>query len=279
MAGAYGLDSQSIFPRPRLPRFTRRRDFGFGRRFPVDQSLSSAGAATRMSEWRGPALHAQQPRKNAAWGRHEHVNPIGLLAARYPVTCRLVGRSSFRLAARRFICGNPLERPLGHGLGDDFPRFLRSAGNLACIEYVADVAELELLQHKAENARHAPPLATLSLAKVTGDRLDKLRLVLHPSVCLLQSRFPIVTTWENNRTSRARGMIERWVGEAAMVARPFRKVEVRRLPPGGYAFLRALCAGRTVATAAATVNEIAPFDVASSLRLIEDARVIVGVQH
>jgi len=250
----------------------------------MDQSLGRFDAETPPSAWRlrparpKPVLGKTNGPTAVSTGR-DHANPIGLLAARYPVTCRLVGRSSFRLAARRFIDSNPPQQPLRHDFGDDFPCFLRSAGNVACIEYVADVAELELLRHKAERARHAPPLATLTLSKMPGGRLDKLRLVLHPSVCLLQSRFPVVTTWENNRTSRARGMIERWVGEAAMVARPFLKVEVRRLPPGGYAFLRALRAGQTVAAAAATANDLVPeFDAASGLGLIEDAKVIVGVQ-
>jgi hypothetical protein len=238
-----------------------------------------------MPEWRDGSAPRRRPalgetrQQTGTWAGRDNANPIGLLAARYPVTCRLAGRSSFRLAARRFIDSNPPERPLGHDFGADLPRFLRSTGDLACIEYVADVAELELLRHKAERAAHAPPLATLTLSKVPVERIDRLRLVLHPSVCLLQSRFPIVTTWENNRTSRTRDIIERWVGEAVMVARPFLKVEVRRLPPGGYAFLRALCAGQTVAAAAGAASDVSrEFDAASSLGLIEDAKVIVGAQ-
>ena len=77
--------------------------------------------------------------------------------------------------------------------------------------------------------------------------------MLHPSVYLVQSRFPIVTIWESNQ-SMASGMIDRWSAEAALVARPFLEVEVRRLPPGGYAFLRALSEGQTVATAVRDCN-------------------------
>jgi hypothetical protein len=252
----------------------------------VDQSLPNPGAETRMAEWRERSALRPRPAQGAKHrhtgisGRRDQANPIGLLAARYPVTCRLVGRSSFRLAARRFIHSRPPERSIGHGFADDFPRFLRNLGELACIEYSADVAELELLRHKAEQARHAPPLSIPILTRMPSERLSKLRLVLHPSVCLIQSRFPIVTTWENNRTRSANGMIQRWVGEAAMVARPFLKVEVRRLPPGGYAFIQALFEGETLESAAGTVNDLPPgFDVASGLSLIEDAKVIVGVQN
>jgi hypothetical protein len=74
------------------------------------------------------------------------------------------------------------------------------------------------------------------------------------------------------------GMIERWTAEAAILARPFLEVEVRRLLLGGYAFLRALSEGKTVATAVGIATEVAPkFDVVSSLRLIDDAKVVVGI--
>jgi len=39
------------------------------------------------------------------------------------------------------------------------------------------------------------------------------RPVLHPSVCLIQSRVPIVTIWEHNQTNDDNGMIERWSAE------------------------------------------------------------------
>jgi hypothetical protein len=96
------------------------------------------------------------------------------------------------------------------------------------------------------------------LSSLLAERLNGLRVMLHPSVGLVQSRFPIVAIWENNQTNNDDGKIERWVGEAALVTRPFLKVEVRRLPPGGYAFLRALSGGQTVKTAVALATEATP---------------------
>jgi Putative DNA-binding domain len=211
--------------------------------------------------------------------RGDRTGLIELLAARYPVTRRLAGELSFRIVARRFILADPPGTPIPESFYDYFPCFIRSLGNIACIEYVADVADLERLRHKAQYAQPVRPLA-LALSSPRAERLNGLRLVLHPSVYLVQSRFPIVTAWENNQTDDRDGMIERWVAEAAMVARPFLKVEVRCLPSGGYAFLGALSGGKTVATAAQIATEVSSeFDVASSLRLIEDAKVVVGIQE
>src|SRR5262249_34644863 len=117
---------------------------------------------------------------------------------------------------------------------------------------------------------HAQPLAATALSSVRGERLNGLRVVLHPSVCLIQSRFPIVTIWENNQTNDDNGMIERWSAEAALVTGPFLEVEVRRLLPGGYAFLRALSEGQTVVTAVGFATEATPkFEAASNLALLE----------
>jgi hypothetical protein len=57
-------------------------------------------------------------------------------------------------------------------------------------------------------------------------------------------------------------------------------VEVRRLPLGGYAFLRAISEGKTVATAVRIATEIAPtFDIVSNLKLIEDALLTVNIRE
>jgi hypothetical protein len=211
--------------------------------------------------------------------RRDRLRTVELLAARYPVIRRLVGELSFRVVARRFILNRPASGMVPNSFGN-FPYFIRSSGNAACIEYVADVAELEMLQHKSRFARHIRPLAALALSSLPEERLKRLRIVLHPSVCLLQSRFPIVAAWENHQTNDGDGMIDRWVAEAAIVARPFLEVEVRRLPAGGCDFLRALSEGKTVAVAARIATKTTPsFDIASNLKLIEDTKLAIDIQE
>jgi hypothetical protein len=248
----------------------------------VNHSLSAADVEIQRSEWRKrPSPGA--PFAPAGTGRYAHDNTslIELLAARHPVTRRLAGESSFRIVARRFINSDPPTAPVPDSFGDNFPRYIRSMGNAACIEYVADVAELETLRWKARYAPNVQPIAASGLSSLRTERLKGLRVTLHPSVCLVQSRFPIVTTWENNQPNEdGDGLIERWAGEAALVARPLLEVEVRRLPFGGYAFLRAISEGKTVAMAVRIATEIAPtFDIVSNLKLIEDALLAVDIRE
>jgi NADH:ubiquinone reductase (H+-translocating) len=64
-------------------------------------------------------------------------------------------------------------------------------------------------------------------------------------------------------------MIERWRAESALVARPFDKVEVRRIPPGGYPFVRALSQREMVSAAIDAAVAAAPhFDIAVNLAFL-----------
>ena len=252
----------------------------------MNHSLQGVDVATPTSDSRmgqaprpRPAPAGMARRTERVLARRDRTSPIDHLAARYPVIRRLLGAPSFRAAARRFMLSEPRSGPIPRSYGDGFPCFIRSLGKAAHIEYVADVAELEMLRHRAKYAAHAELLGTQALSSLRTKRLGELRIFLHPTVCLVQSRFPIVTIWENNRTDDGDGMIERWIGEAAIVSRPFLKVEVRRLPSGGHAFLRALCERKTVAMAAELAAAVSPeFDVAANLSLLDGARVVVGIE-
>jgi hypothetical protein len=251
----------------------------------VNHPLRGIEVETLTSEWlKGPTLRPRSGLPGIARrtddGALTRSDSIELLATRYPVIRRLVGASSFLVTARRFILSEPPGAPVPRSYGDSFPRFIRSLSNAAYIEFVADIAELEMARQKAKYAVHAQLLDAPALSSLPAERLWEMRIFLHPSVCLVQSLFPIVTIWEANRTDHGDGMIERWMAEAAIVARPFLKVEVRRLSSGGYAFLSGLSEGKTVATAVEIATEASPrFDVVSCLMLLDDARVVVGIQE
>jgi hypothetical protein len=75
-------------------------------------------------------------------------------------------------------------------------------------------------------------------------------------------------------------MIERWRAESALVARPFNRVEVRRIPPGGYPFIRALSQGETVSAAIdATVAATPHFNIAVNLAFLIEANVVIGIRQ
>jgi hypothetical protein len=66
-------------------------------------------------------------------------------------------------------------------------------------------------------------------------------------------------------------------GEDALVLRPALEVAVRRLPPGGAAFIEALMAGATMPAAAAAALEQTPeFDLSANLAGLMRSGALVG---
>jgi hypothetical protein len=224
----------------------------------------------RASMRRGPDVAP------AAYPAQSTVDAVDLLVQRFPVVRRLVGDESFSLMARRYMFSVLARASIRSSYGDTFPQFLRSLGTAASLEYVADIADLEMVCGKARRSADARPLSTGDIASLRIGPLKELRAVLHPSAFLVSSRFPIVTIWENNRGDAGPRMVERWIAESALVARPHLDVEVRRLPRGGHAFIGALSRGETVSSAVEVGRLVTPnFDVGANLMLLLDANIVI----
>jgi Putative DNA-binding domain len=205
---------------------------------------------------------------------------VNALAARYPVVHRMTGDESFRMAAHRFVMAEPPRLPILAHYGETFPRFLRTLGQGASLEYLADIAELEMALGRACHAADAAPIGTRAVASLATERFDGLRVTLHPSVSLIASRFPIIAIWQANQSDDGDCMIDRWRPEAAMVARSFGDVGVWRLPAGGHAFFSALLSGATMAAAVqAGVLASPAFDPTINLALLGETTIVVGVHR
>ena len=226
-----------------------------------------------------PVLADALRRMNAAGG-HDAIDLVAFMSARFPVVRRLVGAAAFRELIREIACERHSHCSAAAGYADSFPRFLRSKGHAASIEYVSDVADLELARVRAERAAHARPLAAEAWLPSCPTQCDQLRLRLHPSVVLVESRFPVVTVWSGYRRRKRAGVLKRWRAESALVVRPFVAVDVWRLPQGGHGFIRALSEGQAVGPAVAIATETAAsFDVAEGLALLAETHAVVGIQH
>jgi hypothetical protein len=201
---------------------------------------------------------------------------IKVVAARFPTVRRLLGEDCFLESVRRFIVVEPPRSPLLLDYGDGFPEFLRRVSDDSCIGHIADIADLEVARGKAYHAADAVSLSAQAFAAIPADRLAGLRLTFHPSVSLLQSRFPIVSLWHTNREA-GDVALPRGRPEAALIARPLLEVEVWNLPPGGFAFIVALWRGATMAAATEAAMDAAPdFDLAVNLSLLIQAGIVTG---
>ena len=239
----------------------------------------------------GALTNIQTPVPAARFGPHAPLRvpgtksrrPDGLVACRglldglirhFPVTRRVAGDESFDAMVRRFIVAERSCPARRFPNWEAFPSFLRGQGKAASIEYAADIADLEVARGKAKYAADVRPIGAQAFPSLAAE----LRLVLHPSIFLVASRFPIVTIWETNQSEHQDGRVDRWSAECALVARPFLEVEVRRFSPGGHAFISALSQGRTIAAALDAATATDPtFDIAINRALLIEANIVIGI--
>ncbi|WP_026606442.1 DNA-binding domain-containing protein [Methylocapsa acidiphila] len=224
---------------------------------------------------------SRTPQKRfAVYRNNVMVGLIGALESRFPATRRIVGDEFFAAAARVFASTQPPRSPLMMTYGDEFPDFLASFEPAAEIAYLADVAGLEAARTRAYHAADAAPLEPAAFSQIDADRLADLCIVLHPSVEIIRSQFPIVVIWAMNAGDMELGPVADWRGDDALVARPALDVEVRRLPPGAAAFLQSLSADAPLGTAAESAAASDPaFDLAVNLAALFSAGLAISATH
>jgi len=206
------------------------------------------------------------------------VGLIETLKAAYPVVHRLVGEEFFAAMARLYVMAEPPTSPIMLDYGAGFPAFIGRFEPAAVLAYLPDVARLERAWVEVYHAAEASPLPPWALSQVPTGDVPTMRLVLHPSVRIVKSVFPIVGIWQANTDGIEGVQIELDdSGEDALVARPEAEVEVRRLPSGAAAFIEALQAGSPIVDAVKEGLFVSPrFDLADALRGMIEANVIVG---
>jgi hypothetical protein len=191
---------------------------------------------------------------------------IDALRARYPITERLVGEEFFDATAALFIEAHPPRSPVLIEYGEGFGAFLENFEPAAALPYLADVARLEWLRHRAYHAADRKALGPSDLASAPQDRAYAMTFEFHPSAALLVSPYPIVSIWETNANdAETRPIGPDLPGEAALVVRPDCDVHVVCLDEAEHAFAAALAQGATLGEAAARGAALRGLDVPTAL--------------
>jgi hypothetical protein len=207
------------------------------------------------------------------------VSLIDALAAVFPAVQRITGVEFFRAMTRFYVRETPPRSPLLFEYGHGFPEFIERYQYASQMPWLADVARIERSWLDAYHAADADPLSADDLADALSERLADLRFAPHPATRVIRSRFAAVTIFAANRTRSPFGEINAAEPEDALITRPTYDVVVRRLPPGGAAFLLALLAGRPLRAAVASALDVAPsFDIAASIAGMIEAGTFVSAR-
>jgi hypothetical protein len=173
------------------------------------------------------------------------------LQSTFPAVCRLVDERFFAYAAAEFVREHPPERACLAEYGARFPDFLADFPPCRDLAYLADVARLEWLLHRAAMAPAAPRLSPAALADVAAEDQPRLIFRLHPALGLLASAWPVDRIWRANRADAPDDTaIKLDAGGVRLeVSRLGEEVALRALSPGAFAFREALRVGASLETA------------------------------
>ena len=168
--------------------------------------------------------------------------------------------------ARFYVLAIPPTSPLVFEYGRDFPNFIEQYEYAQPVPWLADVARIERAWLDAYHAADIQPLLPRALASIAPEQVADTVLKPHPAAQVVRSRFPAVAIFTANRGGGPASRIEVVEPEDALLTRPALEVEVRRLPPGGAAFLTNLIAGETLGAAASVaLADSASFNLAANI--------------
>ena len=218
------------------------------------------------------------PRRFAVYRNNVIVGMVNALRSSFPVVERIVGEDFFQAMARAYALAEPPSSPVLMNYGAGLPDFIAGFAPAASLAYLPDVARIERAWREAYHAADAEPLTAEDFAAIGADEIAGLRLELHPSLRLTRSRFPAQTIWTMNASDGEVRPVDLGQAEDTLIVRPDAEVEVRRVPPGGAAFVAALAGGATLGEAAgAAMAEDARFDLAGNISGLIAAGAITGI--
>lgn len=171
------------------------------------------------------------------------------LAARFPITEKIVGEEFFTAMARDFALAHPPTSPVLLHYGHGFADFIASFAPAQSLPYLADIVRLEDAQIRAYHARDAAPIPPHVLARIAPERVNGLSFRFHPAAGIVRSTFPIVTIWSMNMGLSPLKPVEIWQAEDALITRPELSVLTRQITAGSAVFLLALIGGATLGEA------------------------------
>lgn len=205
---------------------------------------------------------------------------VDALAATYPVCRRLVGDAFFQAMALAHVEAHPPRSRIMLDYGGHLAEFIDAFPPAQSLPYLGDVARLEWAQTRAYHAADAAPAGAEDFASVPADRWARVTVDLHPAIRIVRSSYPILAIWRANSQHQENGSVDmRGGGDDVLVSRPALDVELRKLPPGGAAFITALASKLTVLEAAEmAIASAAEFDLERNIGGLIEAGVVSAVR-
>lgn len=200
----------------------------------------------------GPALSAFE--RLEIYRQAYHARLIECLADDYPVLKTALGDDGFETLARAYIARHPSQGPSLNGFGRALSAFCR----VEPLDHGAFAADLAALEWAIVDAIHAPTVRGIdpeTLAAVPGERWPQARLVVNPSLRVLELTYPANSFFQAVK-SGAVPAIPSPAPTRVAVYRTGRSVWRMELMPGFAALVEWLASGVTLGVALERVEPL-----------------------
>ena len=202
------------------------------------------------------------------------------LAATYPVVKALVGEEFFAAMAKTYVAHHLPSSPVLLNYGNDFPEFIETFEPARQLPYLPDVARVEQAFNESYHAADAEPITIQALNALDAEALERVRVVLHPSLRLIRSDWPVFSIWHAHQQDDPAAHLTDLAqkrGECGFLVRPRLEVQPMLLPVTGFELLATLCNGESLTQAAAALPKAAQADLSAMLATIFNAGAVVDL--
>lgn len=214
----------------------------------------------------------QQQQRFAIYQNNVFYSLTQALGDLYPVIKKLVGAEFFDGCGAVYVRQHPPKQAAMVHFGQDFPAFLSYFEHTKTMPYLADVAKLELARHHAYHADDSAVMKPDDFTKVDDQAFAMAKVLLHPSVQLLNSEFPVFRIWQSNHANAStEDRIDLDEPQSVIIVRHDYECLVFQVDHGTYRFYQALLEKMTVNDAANYAWEHTDVDISQAIAL--------GIKH
>jgi len=192
----------------------------------------------------------------------------------FPVIRKLVGDEFFAAMAGVFLRRHPPTTALMMFYGAEMPEFLRHFEPVQHLQYLPDVARLELALRQSYHAGDSDPIDPAILQSIAPDQLMAAQLNLAPSAIMVSSDWPIYGIWQFNTQDHVPP--PQMAAQSVLITRPEFDPQPHLLPAGGDAFMQSIIQGEKLAAAIAQAGS--EFDLTETLNILLAGRAIIKIE-
>lgn len=204
---------------------------------------------------------------------------IAALRTTYPAVLALVGDAFFDQTAQGYRREHPSRSGNLQAFGDAFAEYLATVPGCRSLPYLPDVARLEWLRRQTILAPDASSISPDALGTARRGTVESLRIVLHPSVNLLDSRYPVPTIWSYALWPADENLVLGNEGASIVLWRDEGEVAMDAVDPSSFACIASIAQGLTLGEARSAAQSIDHgFDLDACLESLVTHGLVTGMR-